>query len=444
MSSNRFIKNTSWILAGQIVRLLVSFISAALTRRYLGPANMGIISYVSSYIAFFTAIVGLGLNGVIIYEFVNNREKEGKILGTAISLQFFASIISVVAFLLLMFCVDGDEALTMQVAFILALQLPFLCFDGINYWYQSNMNSKYAIGAQTVAYIITTAYKIYLIISKQNVIWFAFAITLDIALIAVFYFALYSKHRVQKLGFSKEIAVNLLRNGLPFILANLMVVVYGKMNSIMIKHILDSDTQVGLFDSAIALCTMIAFIPTAILDSSRPLITEAKNQGEKLYNTRFRQLCAGLIWICAAFSLFVTVFSRYIILIVNGEAYLDAANCLRITVWYTSFSYLGSAKNFWLICENKKRYVFIFSFIGALCNVALNLIFIPFWGINGAAVATLLTQILTNFAIPLLFRDTRAYGKCVIDAMLFRNMDLAGMVAMVKSKLIKRDCRQSK
>ena len=34
------------------------------------------------------------------------------------------------------------------------------------------------------------------------------------------------------------------------------------------------------------------------------------------------------------------------------------------------------------------------------CNVIMNLIFIPFMGINGAAIATLLTQILSNFIIP--------------------------------------------
>ena len=441
--SNRFVKNTSWILIGQVVRLIVSFISAALTNRYLGPANMGIINYSASYISFFTSLVSLGLNSVIIYELVNNRDKEGKILGTAILMRFFTGIISFFAFMGIMFTVNGDEKLLVEVAFLQSLQLPFLCFDSINYWYQSNLNSKYTAAAQTIAYIFSTAYKIALIIIKEGTLWFALASTLDIIILSGFYIVLYQKQKTQRLGFSWSIAKRLLRNCLPFILANIMVVIYGKMDTIMIKHLLDGtaevvDTQVGLYTTTIALCNIIGFIPIAILDSGRPLIAEAQNKGEYEFNVRFRQIVAGIIWVCVAYSLFITVFSKHVIYIVNGKDYLGANICFKIAVWYTSFSYLGSAKNFWLVCKNKKHFVFIFSCTGAVCNLIMNFIFIPMWGINGAAIATLVTQILTNFVVPMLFKDTREYTHCVFDAILLRNMQLKEILTTVKVKLFGR------
>lgn len=79
---NKFLSNTFWILGGQIVKILISFVISMLTARYLGPSNYGVINYVGSYIAFFTSLVGLGLNGVIIYELGNHRDEEGEILGT--------------------------------------------------------------------------------------------------------------------------------------------------------------------------------------------------------------------------------------------------------------------------------------------------------------------------------------------------------------------------
>lgn len=53
MLKNRFLKNTSWILFGQIIRLVISFIISIITARYLGPSNNGVLNYVNSYIAFF-------------------------------------------------------------------------------------------------------------------------------------------------------------------------------------------------------------------------------------------------------------------------------------------------------------------------------------------------------------------------------------------------------
>ncbi len=435
MIKNRFIKNTSWLLFGQILKLILTFFIGVLTARYLGPANNGIINYVHSYISFFTSIVGLGLNSVIIYEFVNNREEEGKILGTAMILRFLAGIVSTIAFLGVIFATDGKDKTIMLVAVLQAVQLPFLCLDTINYWFQSKMQSKYSALAQAIAYIIMALYKIYLIVSGKSVVWFAFAVSLDIVVLGAILFLYYNKYKSQKLSYSYAIAIRILKSCLPFILANIMVIVYGHMDRIMIKQLMNSTTEVGLYSAAITICGIIGFIPVAILDSARPLIAEAHNESEEKFRLRFKQLAAGIIWICLLYSLFITVFSRVILYVLYGADYMDANICLKIAVWYTSFSYLGSARSFWLICQDKKKYVFVFSLIGAICNVIMNFIFIPLWGINGAAFATLLTQIFVNFVIPFVFKETRDYGRCIAEAFILKNVNISDIIIIALNKL---------
>lgn len=434
MIKNRFFKNTFWILFGQIIRMMISFIVGILTARYLGPSNNGIITYVNSYIAFFTSIIGLGLNGVIIHEFVNNRHEEGKILGTAIFLRFILGIISAFAFVGIVFLTDGRDKTVLAVAILQAIQLPFLCFDTVNYWYQSNMNSKYSVLVQTIAYIVTSVYKVYLLISGKSVVWFGFAVSLDVIVLAVLFFLLYQKQKNQNLSYSLRIAKRILKGCTPFVLANIMVVIYGHMDKIMIKHLLGNTRDVGLYSAALAICSIIGFIPGAILDSSRPLIAEAKNESEEKYQLRFRQLVAGIMWVCILYSLFITLFSKIIIYFMYGMEYMDSNVCLKICVWYTSFSYLGSARNFWLICEDKKRFVFVFSAIGAVCNVVMNFVFIPLWGINGAAIATLVTQVFANFILPMFFKQTKDYGKAVIQAVMLKKFDLKNNIKFVIKK----------
>lgn len=432
---NKFLKNTSWIIGGQIIKMLISLVISILTARYLGPSNYGVINYVNSYIAFFTSLVGLGLNGVIIYEFINYKDEEGKILGTAVCLRLLAGIISSAIFLVLVHYTDEADHVIMMVAILQTIQLPFLAFDTVNYWYQSKLLSKYSVIVQTIAYIITSSYKVYLLATKKSIAWFAFAISLDIILIGVMYILIYYYHRTQQMKFSVKVAKRLLKNCGPFILANMMVVIYGQMDKIMIKQMLNSTELVGLYSAAIAICNMIGFIPCAILDSGRPVVMEAKNKDELLYQLRTRQLFSAIFWVCVLYSLGITVFSKIAIVLLYGKAYTGANICLKIAVWFTAFSYLGSARNLWLICEKRNNYVFIFSCMGALTNLILNFILIPIWNINGAAIATLITQISANMIYPSFFKDTKTYSLFAIDSILLKNINLKETVQKVKTHM---------
>ncbi len=435
---NRFLKNTSWILAGQILKLIVSFFVGILTVRFLGPSNYGTLNYVRSYVTFFTAIIGLGLNGVIIYEFVNYKDQDGKILGTAILLRFLLGLASTLLLYCTVWIADRGDPLLMTVTALQCIQLPFLCLDTINYWYQFQLRSKYSVVAQTIAYLAMSCYKIYLLISGKSVAWFAFATSLDVIVLGIAFFAFWYQQHTSPLGFDCVVAKRILRGCLPFVLANVMVVIYGQVDRVMIKHMMDSEAEVGLYSAAIVICSYIGFVPAAILDSGRPLIVEAKNEGAQLYKLRFKQLMAGIIWICLLYSLFVTAFSQQILNVLYGSAYVGANTCLRIAVWYTAFSYVGSARSFWLICEKKNRFVFVFSALGAVGNIVLNCIMIPIWGKEGAAFATLLTQMFSNFLFPAMFRETREYSRLALEAVLLKDIN----VRETARQLLKRFTRQ--
>lgn len=435
VGKNRFVTNTSWIVSGHVVKMLISFVINIITVRYLGPSNYGIINYVNSYIAFFTTLVGLGLNGVIIYEFANHKEENGKILGTAIVLRFVAGIISILAFMLIIFVTDGNDPVIIITAALQAIQLPFLSLDTINYWYQSRLQSRYPVICQTTAHFVTSIYKVYLLATGKSVAWFGFAVSLDVVILGVTYFLIYRRHKDQDLACSLAIARRILRACGPFILANMMVVVYGQIDKIMIKHMLGSDAEVGLYSAAIVICSLVGFLPLAILDSSRPMIVETKSQDADLYKLRVKQLVAGIIWICVAYSIFVMAGSRILIRLLFGDAYLGANVPLKIAVWYTAFSYLGSVKSLWLICEGKNRYVFVFSVMGAGCNIVMNAVMIPIWGIIGAALSTLITQILVNVLFPAVFKDTREYSELVFDVMSFKDTNVKEVLKRVVERL---------
>ena len=428
-----FLANTSWLLIGNVLRMVFQFAVNILIARYLGPERQGVINYVATYTAFFSSLVGLGLNGVIIYELVNSGET-GKVLGSATGLRMIVSFISILSMLLVLYLTDGNDKTILWIALLQAVQLPFSALDTIKYWYQRNLQSKYAVLLTTVGYAVSCLYKIWIIVTKKSVIWFGFCTTLDIIMIGCLYLLSFRILGKERLSFDRKVAGRLLKACIPFALANIMIFIYSKIDTIMIRHMLQSMTMVGFYTTAVAICGYVSFVPTAILDSARPLVMSAKNEDEELYGTRMRQSALAVAAVGVLYAAFILLLGRWVIRLLYGQAYLGALGSLRIAVWYTAFAFLGSVKSIWLICEKKNRYVILFAVMGAATNVVLNALMIPKWGIEGAAVATLLTQICTHVLYPALFPQTRGFVVMTLQALTFQNVHLRGMIEGLKKR----------
>ena len=50
----------------------------------------------------------------------------------------------------------------------------------------------------------------------------------------------------------------------------------------------------------------------------------------------------------------------------------------------------------------------------------LNCIFIPIWGASGAAVASLISQIITTLVVPFFIKDMRENSIMIVKAILFK------------------------
>lgn len=418
---NRFLNNASWMIGGKIFQMVIFLFIGMMIARYLGPSNYGILSYSASLVAFFTSLCTLGLNGIIIKVFVSDQENQGIAIGTAITMRLTSSLISMITILILISILKPNDNVLLLISFWQSLSLMFQSFNIINFWYQSKLKSKKATIIQSIAYIIAAIFKIIILLLHKNIQWFAFSTTLDISIIAVLLLIAYFKDGGQKLQLSFSLAKGMLSESYHFIISGLMVAIYAQTDKIMIGNMLDS-TSVGLYSVAITICGLWAFIPSSIIDSARPIIMELKDTNYYEYIRRLKQLYATIIWLSIIYGIFISCFSKIILLILYGKAYFGAQDALIIAVWYCSFSYLGSAKNIWLICEGKQRYEKWFTLFGALINIFLNLTLIPLFGINGAAIATLCTQILTNFIVPYFIKDTRVSSKYMLDAFLLKGI----------------------
>lgn len=399
-------KNAAWIIGCKIVQSLINLLIGLLTARYLGPSNYGIISYVSSIVAFAMPIMQLGLKQTLVKEFVQATDREGEILGTALMINIISSIFCMLGSVTFVMVADAGEKQTILVCALYSLTLLFQATEMTQYWFQSKLLSKYPSIATLCAYIVVAVYKLYLLVTQKSVVWFALSNVLDYFLISLILMVIYRKVGGQRLGIDWKLGRQMLSRSKYYIIPSLMVMIFQHTDRIMIKMMI-GEAETGMYSAAITCIGISGFVFAAVIDSVRPVILEMKTKDQALYETRVIQLYSIITCMSMAQSVGMALLAKPLVWLMYGPEYAGSARILAVAVWYITFGYYGSVRNIWILAEEKQKYLTGINIAGALANVILNFCLIPIFGAIGAAVASLVTQFFTNVIIGFIFKPIR-------------------------------------
>jgi len=398
--------------------VLALFVSL-LTARYLGPSNYGLINYAGAYTTFFFSLCMLGINSILVKEFVDEPENSGTIIGTTLMLRFIASTFSVLTIFGITMVADRGEKTTIWVVVLCSMGLLFQIFDTFNYWFQYQLQSKYCAIATTIGYVIVSVYKLLMLAWNMSVEWFAISSSIDYVIVAICLWIAYKRNGGKSLHISWQKAKSLLQKSYHFILSGLMVSICGGTDRLMLKHMLN-EAEVGYYSTALSVSNLWVFLLAAIIDSVKPVIMQHHKKNRSKYLMTNRQLYSIIFYVSMFASIMFTLLGEIIVRLLYGEAFMPAVVPLKIVTWYTAFSYLGVARDTWIVCEEKQRYLKYLYAGAAVTNIALNALFIPHFGASGAAAASLISQISTILVIPALIKDLRPNVKLMLEAIISR------------------------
>lgn len=418
---SKVVQNTSWVIAGKCVQMLISFVVGIITARYLGPSNYGLISTATAYTAFLQPFCTLGLTAVFVKIILDDKDNIGKYLGSGILMRGVTSVVSMLVMMVIVVLMNPTDRTLQIVCFIHSFVLLFQSFDLFDYWYQSEYKSKYSSIIGILGYIVSSIYKVVLLVLGKSVEWFAFSTVLDYFVIALVYMVYTVPRNNIKLSFSKEKAQRLFNSGKHFIFSNVLVVSYAYLDRIMLSKMINT-SAVGLYTTATTICGLWVFVLAAFINSVRPSIVGSHKTDTGTYQKKIIQLYSIIIWLSIIISSIICIFGTSIVSLLYGNEYIGAVNSLKIVTWYTGFSYLGVARSIWTVCENKQRYEKYFALGGVIANFILNMLLIPICGIEGAAIASLVTQIVTNVIMPYIIKETRANAIMVLKAFNPKNI----------------------
>jgi len=284
----------------------------------------------------------------------------------------------------------------------------FQATNVVDFYFQSQVQSKFAVRAQVIQLILTSLFKIYLVWNQAELIWFAFALMLDQAVVAVLFLLVYhwKIEWFPFFSFRWTRAKKLMRDAWPLIFAGMVVSVYMKIDQVMLKEMLDAKA-VGIYAAAVKLCEAWYFIPAVVTASLFPAIIEARKKSEKLYDERVQKLYDLMVWTSVAVALPTSLLADWVILILYGANFQEATDILRIYIWAGVFVSLGVASSKWLVAENLQSYSLYRTVFGVVLNISCNLLLIPIYGIKGAVFATLISYFIVAYVSLGFYKKTR-------------------------------------
>lgn len=383
------INNTGWLFADNILRMGVGLLVGVWVARYLGPEQYGLLNYALAFMALFSPVASLGLDGIVIRNIVRDPSSKNETLGTAFMLKLIGGFVTFLLTMGTIFLFRPGDGLTHWLVGILSVSMVFQAFDIIDFWYQSQVQSKYTVLAKNTAFLISSLIKIVLIISKAPLIAFAWMGLFEVASGSAGLVLAYKSKggHLRAWRGSLEKAKGLLKDSWPLIFSNVVIMVYMRIDQVMLGE-MTGNAEVGIYSAAVRIAEVWYFIPTTVVSSVFPSIVEAKAISEELFYERLQKLYNMMALMAYLVALPVTLLSGWLIETLFGQAFAKAGPMLALFIWAGLFTNLGVARSSFLTTMNWTKVHFMTVFIGCLINVTLNYMLIPRYGGMGAVIAS--------------------------------------------------------
>lgn len=410
----KYIENAAWLIFEKGLTMGVGVFVGIYTARYLQPESFGLLNYAISYVSIFSAFASLGLDQIMIRELVKSQEKRDVLLGTAFILKLAGSLILVaIMFGTMLFM--KHTFFTNLLIIIIAFSELFKVFEVVNFFFQSQVQSKYVVQVQMIINLTISFSKIGLVFFQAELVWFAVIILIGTVLNAIGFIYAYQKRegRILSWTFDKSVAGNLLRESWPLALYGIALHIQARIDQVMLGKMLNN-YEVGQYSVALKFIEIFGFAPMILISTLMPAITKAKAASEELYHSRLVNLYRVMFIVFLAISTPIYFFAEDVITLLYGIEYQPAGYLLSLFALRLFFTNMGVGKSGFIVNESLFRYSLLTMIIGAIANVTFNYFLIPPYASVGAITASMLSFLVSIFIVDIFFEKPRQNQKLML------------------------------
>ncbi len=383
---------------GNIANKIVGFLLIPIytNPKYLSVADFGVLSILDISSQVLIALFGLSIYQGFIRWYWDIKDIDGR-------KKLFFNVLTVVSFISILLGIglslntSSISLLLYQTDFysrailLITINAVLLSIQVIpNSSMRIQSNSKLYTILNVIKFTINLSFTVYFVVFLKRGIEGIFEAQIIGNLV---YFVFSAKHIIKnsivKLQF--WIIKDLFIYSFPLVFASISGIMLTTIDRFSLNY-LASLPDVGIYTLGFKIggsikVLIIASVQLALTPMLMKRINDPNNK--RLYSKVLTYFSFGLMWVILAIS----IFSREIIvLIARSPEYIEATMIVPIIAM---ISFIGMAKDsvvMGLHVNKRTKVIGTIIFIGAVVNLALNILLIPLWGIYGAAWASLFAQ----------------------------------------------------
>ncbi len=411
-TARRISKNTAYLAVAEAISRVLQFAVMLFAARLLSQEDFGRFSFALSLAFIAMIFADLGINQLLVRTVARRKGELARYVVNGTIMKVALSALSWILVVVVLNAMHYPQA-TKNIVYIIWLFAILGTFTELLYSiFRAFERMEFDSLLKIMRMVILAIVSIALLINGFGVVPFSLAfvgVEAFIVLIgAIIAFTVFIRGRISFSLINWEYMRSMLGEALPFGLSIVFGSIYFYISGVMLSA-MEGDVAVAVFSSAYNIALAVLFIPTVYTNAIYPVLSRyyesSKEKLALLYGRSFKYLyLAGL-----PVSVGLYAISDELIRFLYGESYAAASLVLKIIAWYLFLKFLNFHLGITLSAIDGQKKRMVVQGITAGVNVALNLILIPPYGVAGAAISTLVTEVVlfclyfmhTSKAVPL-------------------------------------------
>jgi O-antigen/teichoic acid export membrane protein len=437
----KLLKGTAYLAVGAQLSRVLNFGQVLLLTKYLGSSGYGAWSYVQALPMMLAVLTDLGLNSIMLREIASDRAREQSSLEKVFSLKLLLAPIYILAVIITAACSRLEPGVLPLIVIYSVSVVLGLCAETLIAVYRAHQRFEYEAKLSFVRDVSLCAILIATLLLRTELLWLVLATALHSAIFSGLLLMSYLKRQPVRLKvFSFSDYKTLLIAALPFAVYNLLNPLSMQIALVMLGA-LASLQSVGIYNAAFRLIVFLYFIPNALQRTLLPKLSSLFLSEPERYSATLQNALQLAIVTSLPLSIGLCLTANQAVHLLFSAEFRDSVGVLQILALSIPFYYLRVIMNAALYATGRERPSLIAFAVTTGLNAVANSLLIPMFGVNGAAIGTIVTEAVLCIAYLRLgwIKGSLARQKQFIGSVVLASVAMAAtVIAIPESNLVLR------
>ncbi len=398
----RVLKNALTPMGTSFLNKVIDTAFAMVMLRILGPEGQGKYGFAIIIVGYFEIVTNFGLDTLLTREVAKEPSQANRYLSNTAILRLLI-LLGVLPLLFIflavwrgLFALSGD---TIAAILLLTLSLiPSSISAALSSLFRAHEKMEYPAAITTVSTILKVTLGLLALLLGFGFVGLAgVSVVVNLVTMSILFYLVFKIFFRPQLEFNPPFSKEMLGLSYPLMINNLLATLFFRVDVTLLQP-MKGDTVVGWYTTAYKVIDGVNIIPSTFTMAIFPIISRFAQDARESLIKAYTLAIKALLIVSLPLALLVTFYARGLIFIFGGSEYLPhSAIALSLLIWYAPVGFINSVTQYLLIAINQQRFLTRAFLIGLAFNLAANLLFIPRYGYQAAAVIAILSEIALFF-----------------------------------------------